>query len=149
MALVKSLQITFQLGAATRTLAFQENSTVSLGGTGEPLTIIRALYGDPSVLSNGPAPSLRVVTYEPRRLRRIELQKDVVAFATGRHGLGVALTADGQVWTWGEALGRETRPIPPLQLLSKSLNRIGIGVQWGDPHPVIFKRPTLIEIETR
>jgi alpha-tubulin suppressor-like RCC1 family protein len=146
---VKSLQITFQLGAATRTLAFQENSTVSLGGTGEPLTIIRALYGDPSVLSNGPAPSLRVVTYEPRRLRRIELQKDVVAFATGRHGLGVALTADGQVWTWGEALGRETRPIPPLQLLSKSLNRIGIGVQWGDPHPVILKRPTLIEIETR
>jgi alpha-tubulin suppressor-like RCC1 family protein len=146
---VKSLQITFQLGAATRTLAFQENSTVSLGGTGEPLTIIRALYGDPSVLSNGSAPSLRVVTYEPRRLRRIELQKDVVAFATGRHGLGVALTADGQVWTWGEALGRETRPIPPLQLLSKSLNRIGIGVQWGDPHPVILKRPTLIEIETR
>ena len=146
---VKSLQITFQLGAATRTLAFQENSTVSLGGTGEPLTIIRALYGDPSVLSNGPAPSLRVVTYEPRRLRRIELQKDVVAFATGRQGLGVALTADGQVWTWGEALGRETRPIPPLQLLSKSLNRIGIGVQWGDPHRVILKRPTLIEIETR
>jgi hypothetical protein len=145
----KSLQITFQLGTVTQALAFQEDSTVSLGGTGEPLTIIRALYGDPSVLSNGPAPSLRVVTYEPRRLRRIELQKDVVAFATGRHGLGVALTTDGQVWTWGEALGRETRPIPPLQLLSKGLNRIGIGVQWGDPHPVILKRPTPIEIELR
>jgi alpha-tubulin suppressor-like RCC1 family protein len=146
---LKNLQITFQLGAATQTQAFQENSTVSLGGTGEPLTISRALYGDPRVLSNGPAPSLRVVIYEPRRLRRIEFQKNVAAFATGRHGLGVALTADGQVWTWGEALGRETPLIPPLQLLSKGLNRIGIGVQWGDPHPVIFKRPTLIEIETR
>lgn len=147
--IVKCLQITFQLGAATRTQTFQENSTVSLGGTGEPLKIIRALYGDPTVIKNGPAPSLRVVTYEPRRLRRIELQKDIVAFGTGRHGLGVALTADGQVWTWGEALGRQTRPIPPLQLLSRGLNRIGIGVRWGEPHPVVFKRPALLEIETR
>jgi alpha-tubulin suppressor-like RCC1 family protein len=124
----KTLQITFQLGPVTQTLAFRENSTVSLGGTGEPLSIIRALYGDASVLPNGPAASLRVVTYEPRRLRRIELPKDIVAFGTGRHGLGVALTADGQVWTWGEALGRETLPILPLQLLSKGLSRIGIGV---------------------
>jgi alpha-tubulin suppressor-like RCC1 family protein len=147
--IVKSLQINFQLGAATQTLVFQENSTVSLGGTGEPLTIIRALYGDPSVLSNGPAPSLRVTTYEPRRLHRIELQGEVVAFGTGRHGLGVALTADGQVWTWGEALGRETPPIQPLQLLSKGLNRIGIGVHWGGPHSVILKKPTPLEIETR
>jgi hypothetical protein len=145
----KSLQITFQLGVATRTETFQENSTVILGGTGERLTIIRALYGDPSLLTNGPAPSLRLVTYEPRRLCQIELQKNAVAFATGRHGLGVALTADGQVWTWGEALGRETPPNRPLQLLSKSLNRIGIGVQCGDPHPVIVKRPTPLGIETR
>jgi len=147
--ITKSLQITFQLGTVTQSLAFQENSIVSLGGTGEPLTIIRAFYGDPSVLSKGSTPSLRVVTYEPRRLHRIELQKDVVAFATGRHGVAVVLTADGQAWAWGEALGRETRPIPPLQLLSQGLNRIGIGVRWGEPQPVILKRPTLIEIETR
>jgi hypothetical protein len=101
------------------------------------------------MLSNGPAASLRVVTYEPRRLRRIELPRDIVAFGTGRHGLGVALTADGQVWTWGEALGRETLPIVPLQLLTKGLNRIGIGVNWGDPHPVVFNRPTRIEVEAR
>ena len=144
----KTLQITFQLGTVTQTLAFQENSTVSLGGTGEPLSIIRALYGDASVLTNGPAASLRVVTYEPRRLRRIELPKDIVAFGTGRHGLGVALTADGQVWTWGEALGRETLAILPLQLLSKGLNRIGIGVNLGDPHPVANNRPTRVEVET-
>jgi alpha-tubulin suppressor-like RCC1 family protein len=75
------------------------------------------------------------------------LQKNVVAFGTGRHDLGVALTADGRVWTWGEALGRETRPIPPLQMLSKVLNRMGIGVRWGDPHRVILKRPALLEIE--
>jgi len=141
--IVKSLQITFQLGAATRTLAFQENSTVSLGWSGEPLTIIRALYGDPSVLSNGPAPSLRVVTYEPRRLRRIELQKDFVAFATGRQGLGVALTPDGEVWTWGEALGRHTRPIPALQFCSHVLKRIGARVpDWGESGPVILKEPS-------
>jgi hypothetical protein len=145
----KTLQITFQLGTVTQTLAFQENSTVSLGGTGKPLSILRELYGDASVLSNGPAASLRVVTYEPRRLRRIELPKDIVAFGTGRHGLGVALTADGQVWTWGEALGRETLPIVPLQLLSRGLNRIGMGVNWGDPHPVVLNRPTRIEVEAR
>jgi hypothetical protein len=145
----KSLQITYQLGGTTRTNAFQENSIVNLGGTGESFTIIRALYGDPTVLNNGPAPSLRLATYEPRRLRRVGLKKDIVAFATGRHGLGVALTVDGQVWTWGEALGRETPSIPPLQQLSKDLNRVGIGVQWGAPHPVILKRPTLIEVETR
>ena len=146
---VKSLQINFQLGDTTQTLTFRENSTVGLGGTGEPLTIIRALYGDPSVLSNGPSPSQRVVTHEPRRLRRIDLPKEVVAFGTGRHDLGVALSADGQVWTWGEALGRETAPIQPLQQLSKGLNRIGIGVHWGDPRPVILKSPTPLEIETR
>lgn len=144
--IVKNLQITFQLGAATRTLAFQENSTVSLGGTGEPLTILRALYGDPNVLSRGPAPSLRVVTYEPRRLRRIPLRKDIVAFATGRHGLGVALTSDGEVWSWGEALGRQTRPIRSLQLLSRGLNRLGVGVQLGEPHSVILRDPTQLEI---
>lgn len=146
--IVKSLQITYRLGGTAWTNAFQENSTVSLGGTGEPLTITRALYGDPSVLRNGPTPSLRVVTYDPRRLRRIELQNDIVAFGTGRHGAGVALTADGQVWTWGEAMGRATRPIPPLQLLSKSLNRIGLNAQWGDPHPVTLKRPTPLGVET-
>jgi alpha-tubulin suppressor-like RCC1 family protein len=146
--IVKRLQITFQVGAATQTLAFRENSTVSLGRAGEPLTIIRALYGDPSIISHGPAPSLRVVTFEPPRPRRIELQKGVVAFATGRHGLGVALSADGQVWTWGEALGRETPAIRWLQLLSQGLNRVGIGVQWGNPGPVIFKEPTRLEIAT-
>ena len=81
---------------------------MSLGGTGEPLTIIRALYGDPSVLTNGPVPSLRVVTYEPRRLRRIELQKDVVAFAAGwaghcscfpRVSIGSALVFSGAILT--------------------------------------------------
>ena len=145
--IVKSLQISFQLGVATQTVAFRENSTVTLGGTGEPLTIIRALYGDPTVLSNGPSPSLRVIAYEPRRLRRIVFQKKIVGFGTGRHGLGVALTADGQVWVWGEALGRETQAIPPLQLLSEGLNRVGIGVHWGDPRPITLKSPTPLEIE--
>jgi alpha-tubulin suppressor-like RCC1 family protein len=146
--MLKSLQIKFQLGATTQTLAFQEYATVDIGGTGEPLTILEALYGDPSVFSNGPSPSLRVVTYEPRRLRRTTLPSEIVAFGTGRHDLGVALTANGQVWTWGEALGQETRPIPPLQLLSKGINRIGFRAHWGDPHPVILKKPTPLEIET-
>ena len=52
--------------------------------------------------------------YKPVQFRRIELQKDVVAYtagaahaaAPGVHApIGVGLTRDGEVWTWGLMLG--------------------------------------------
>ena len=59
------------------------------------------------------------------------------------HGLGVAVTADGAVWTWGEALGRYTRPIPALQFCSHVLKRIGVRVpDWGESGPVMLKDPS-------
>ena len=142
---VKSLQITFLLGNASRTETFSENSNVSLGGTGENLRIIRALYGDPRLVSNPPNPLLAAPRYPLARLRRISLATDVVAFCGGRHMLGAALTADGGVWTWGEALGQHTPAIPPLQFCSHLLNRVGVQVHWGDPGPVIFKDPWRLE----
>ena len=56
--------------------------------------------------------------------------------------LGAALTANGEVWIWGEALGQHTPPIPPLQFCSRLLNGVGVQVQWGDPRPVILKEPS-------
>jgi alpha-L-rhamnosidase len=44
--IVKTLQIDFTLGGTNQTLSFAENSTVTIGGAGQPLTIIKALYGN-------------------------------------------------------------------------------------------------------
>ena len=41
----------------------------------------------------------------PAKLKRIDLKKDFVAFATGRDNIGVALTRNGEVWTWGQVIG--------------------------------------------
>ena len=58
---------------------------------------------------NGPRPP-----YKPVQFRRVELPKDVVAYAAGAahaaapgiHApIGVALTREGEVWTWGMVLG--------------------------------------------
>jgi alpha-tubulin suppressor-like RCC1 family protein len=140
--IVKSLQITCQLGGTNRVLSFREDSSVSLGAPEQTLTIIRALYGDPKLFRDSSGPWLHASSDQPAQLRRIGLQKDVVAFCGGRHMLGVALTADGEVWTWGEALGQHTRAIPPLQFCSSLLGRVGVQTHWGDPGPVILKEPS-------
>ncbi len=139
---VKSLQITCQLGGTNRVLTFREGSPVSLGVPGQTLTIIRALYGDPKLFRDVSGPWLQASSDPPAQLRRILIQKDVAAFCSGRHMLGVALTADGEVWTWGQALGQHTRAIPPLQFCSSLLGRVGVQTHWGDPGPVILKEPS-------
>jgi hypothetical protein len=78
---------------------------------------------------------------KPVSLRRIPLGKDILAFAGGRHRLGVALTREGEVWTWGPALGRYSLATAPLQLLSKLLNQAGFPIRLGDPQPVVRKQP--------
>ncbi len=82
-------------------------------------------------------------TMQPVPLRRIALQKDIVAFAGGRRRLGVALTRDGGVWTWGWTLGQRTWPTAGMQSLSRLLNRVGIRNRWGQRRssPVIHPEP--------
>lgn len=43
---VKTLQITYKLGSTVQTQSFAENTTVTIGQTGQSLTIIKALYGN-------------------------------------------------------------------------------------------------------
>jgi alpha-tubulin suppressor-like RCC1 family protein len=48
--------------------------------------------------------------YKPVKLTKIDLgkidaDKDIAAFAAGGDNIGVVLTRDGEVWTWGRVLG--------------------------------------------
>jgi alpha-tubulin suppressor-like RCC1 family protein len=53
--------------------------------------------------------SVNKADHEPVQFKRIDLRKDFVAFgAAGRGKMGVALTQDGEVWTWGTMLGLPT-----------------------------------------
>jgi alpha-tubulin suppressor-like RCC1 family protein len=145
-AVLKTLQITFQLNGVTHVKSFKENSSVSLGGEGEPLRITRALYGNPARFSEVEPPAFQQSSCGSARLRRIPLPADIVAFCGGRHGLGVALTQGGDVWTWGETLGQHTRPFPLLRFASTLVNHFGGRVHWGDPGPVIFKEPARLGV---
>jgi alpha-tubulin suppressor-like RCC1 family protein len=38
-------------------------------------------------------------------LRKINFSKDIAAYAAGGDNIGIILTPDGKVWTWGNVLG--------------------------------------------
>jgi alpha-tubulin suppressor-like RCC1 family protein len=80
---------------------------------------------------------------QPVPLRRIALRKDIVAFAGGRGRLGVALTREGEVWTWGRALGQQSWATAVVQCVSQFLRRMGIPTRWGQGRrePVTHPEP--------
>ena len=52
---------------------------------------------------------LNKTNHEPVQFKRIDLRKDFVAFGAAARGkMGVALTREGEVWTWGTVLGVPT-----------------------------------------
>ena len=94
---------------------------------------------------NGPRPPYKRVQF-----RRVEIQKDVVAYtagaahaaAPGIHApIGVALTRDGEVWTWGLMLGDPRGPVSRMEYLAVQLAK-SFGYKGEPPaaRPVI--RPT-------
>jgi RNA polymerase sigma factor (sigma-70 family) len=48
--------------------------------------------------------------YKPIKFKKLDLPKDIVAFAAEGDNIGVVLTRDGEVWTWGDVLGEH----PPI-----------------------------------
>jgi len=64
---VKTLQINFTLGGVNQTLSFAENATVTIGGSGQPLTIIQALYGDASMFPGVGGLQVQAAVTEPAR----------------------------------------------------------------------------------
>ena len=84
------------------------------------------------------------------RLTQINLPGEVVAVAGGGGGghgavymhdgvcTGVALTRQGEVWTWGRALGYAT---PTLQTLAQIAQRLHYDAHWGDAKPINREKP--------
>jgi hypothetical protein len=44
--------------------------------------------------------------YKPVALKRIDFNKDIAAYAAGGDNIGIILTRDGEVWTWGNVIGQ-------------------------------------------
>ncbi|HLH56908.1 MAG TPA: hypothetical protein VKY92_25210 [Verrucomicrobiae bacterium] len=65
--------------------------------------------------------------------RRINLDEQILAFAGGRRKLGVALTPDGEVWTWGWAMGQRSPSDRILECVSWLLARTGIQSRPLEP----------------
>ena len=98
--------------------------------------------------------------FKPVQFRRVELSKDVVAYtagaahapAPGHHEpIGVVLTRDGEVWTWGMALGDYRRSLP--YLASQFALRLGLKVQPLEPNPIVrealWPLPNLSPVEEK
>jgi trimeric autotransporter adhesin len=79
----------------------------------------------------------------PPKFRRIDLPRDFVAFGAGGWStkIGAIVTADGEVWTWGDEMRGQTRGIPPLRFLARQISRLGLYVDWGEPKPFVRNQP--------
>lgn len=64
---VKTLQINFTLGGTNETESFGENSTVQIGGGGQTLTIIQALYGGSTRFPGNGGLQVEAAVTEPSR----------------------------------------------------------------------------------
>lgn len=65
--IVKTLQITFTLGGTNQTLTYGENATVQIGGGGQVLTIIQALYGNAAAFPGLGGQQVQAAITEPSR----------------------------------------------------------------------------------
>ena len=65
--IVKTLQINFILGGTNKTWSFAENATVTIGGTGQPLVILQAYYGEASAFPGNGGLQVQAAVSEPSR----------------------------------------------------------------------------------
>jgi len=101
--------------------------------------------------ASGGNPNSPPTPYQPVQFRRVEFQKEYVAYAAGAvhaaapgvHGpIGVVLTGDGEVWTWGMVLGD-----PPSlksragELALKFTNTFHFKMRPVHPDPIFREKP--------
>ena len=67
--------------------------------------------------------------YKPVKPQKIDLHKDIAAYAAGGDNIGIVLTHDGEVWTWGNVLGDH----PPSDYFGAK------GKQFFPKHKIIEK----------
>ncbi|HEX4266009.1 MAG TPA: glycoside hydrolase family 78 protein [Verrucomicrobiae bacterium] len=65
--IVKTLRINFMLGGTNQTLSFGEDSTVNIGGNGQALTIVQALYGNSLMFPGLGGQQVQAAITEPSR----------------------------------------------------------------------------------
>jgi alpha-tubulin suppressor-like RCC1 family protein len=46
--------------------------------------------------------------YKPLAFRKLDFSKDIAAFAAGGDNMGIILTGEGEVWTWGRVIGEHS-----------------------------------------
>lgn len=93
------------------------------------------------VLESSDPDFVSAADYKAPAFKRLALQKDFVAIAAGNGPVGVALTRDGEVWTWGRVLGARTLAESAMQIISPLLYRIGLKTSPGRPQPVMRSEP--------
>jgi RNA polymerase sigma factor (sigma-70 family) len=78
-------------------------------------------------------------SYKPVQWKRIPLEKDIVAFGAASRGItGVVLTRDGEVRTWGQALGQFTPAYPTWQAIA---DKFGWKTDRFRSKPVVHDAP--------
>src|SRR5437867_10665381 len=80
---------------------------------------------------------------EPLQVTRVAVGKNLMAFGAGQghDAFGVALTREGEVWTWGKVLGEHTPGHPNLQSLARL---IGWKTHRFESKPVTRDKPWLL-----
>jgi RNA polymerase sigma factor (sigma-70 family) len=69
-------------------------------------------------------------SYAPLTFEKVDWDKGIAAFAAGADDIGVILTPDGEIWTWGRVIGQfATKDYP------------GPYGQSFDPKPTIIDKP--------
>lgn len=142
----KTLQLTYRFGDEQAVIDYGELGNVTLGDGHQPLTITRALYGDPTLITNFvSSPASAYVRTKPK-LHRVQFDKNIATFCGGMHGLCVLVTADGEVWHWGEALDLTRTIFLPVKTLAKALSKVGIHISLDEEPPVILNEPTRLDV---
>lgn len=85
---------------------------------------------------------------KPLKFTPIRVNKRWAAFNAngGRWPLGVILTPEGEVWTWGRVLGEYTPARTSLQSLAKIASHLHWDVDWGESQPVTRPKTWLLPV---
>jgi len=65
----------------------------------------------------------------------------VVAFGAGRGGIGVVLTRDGEVWTWGMVFGERPFQDRLWRFYDEMAARFRVKAPWRTPTPIARREP--------
>lgn len=68
--------------------------------------------------------------YKPIQFRKIDLNKDIVAYVSGSDNIGLTITRAGEVWAWGNVMGQHSQK-----------DYIGPDHQYQRPNFTVLEQP--------